>query len=294
MSHKAGFVNILGKPNAGKSTLMNRLVGEKLSIVTPKAQTTRHRILGIVTHADYQIVFSDTPGYLEAKYGLHKAMMRFVETAIDDADVILYLVDVTDNSEQDVYREDILQAQGKLIVVLNKIDQLKEETLPLLINYWKGLAPLAEVIPISAEDGLNTQQLMDQIVALLPEGEPYYGPDELTDKSERFLSAEIIREKIFLNYKQEIPYASEVGIDAFKDEEKLLRIDATIYVERATQKGILIGHQGKELKKVGTAARIDMEKFWEKKVFLTLFVKVKDNWRNDDRLLKYFGYKQGS
>lgn len=294
MSHKAGFVNILGKPNAGKSTLMNRLVGEKLSIVTPKAQTTRHRILGIVTHADYQIVFSDTPGYLEAKYGLHKAMMRFVETAIDDADVILYLVDVTDNSEQDVYREDILQAQGKLIVVLNKIDQLKEETLPLLINYWKGLAPLAEVIPISAEDGLNTQQLMDQIVALLPEGEPYYGPDELTDKSERFLAAEIIREKIFLNYKQEIPYASEVGIDAFKDEEKLLRIDATIYVERATQKGILIGHQGKELKKVGTAARIDMEKFWEKKVFLTLFVKVKDNWRNDDRLLKYFGYKQGS
>lgn len=294
MSHKAGFVNILGKPNAGKSTLMNRLVGEKLSIVTPKAQTTRHRILGIVTHADYQIVFSDTPGYLEAKYGLHKAMMRFVETAIDDADVILYLVDVTDNSEQDVYREDILQAQGKLIVVLNKIDQLKEDTLPLLINYWKGLAPLAEVIPISAEDGLNTQQLMDQIVALLPEGEPYYGPDELTDKSERFLAAEIIREKIFLNYKQEIPYASEVGIDAFKDEEKLLRIDATIYVERATQKGILIGHQGKELKKVGTAARIDMEKFWEKKVFLTLFVKVKDNWRNDDRLLKYFGYKQGS
>lgn len=294
MSHKAGFVNILGKPNAGKSTLMNRLVGEKLSIVTPKAQTTRHRILGIVTHADYQIVFSDTPGYLEAKYGLHKAMMRFVETAIDDADVILYLMDVTDNSEQDVYREDILQAQGKLIVVLNKIDQLKEETLPLLINYWKGLAPLAEVIPISAEDGLNTQQLMDQIVALLPEGEPYYGPDELTDKSERFLAAEIIREKIFLNYKQEIPYASEVGIDAFKDEEKLLRIDATIYVERATQKGILIGHQGKELKKVGTAARIDMEKFWEKKVFLTLFVKVKDNWRNDDRLLKYFGYKQGS
>jgi len=294
MSHKAGFVNILGKPNAGKSTLMNRLVGEKLSIVTPKAQTTRHRILGIVTQPDYQIVFSDTPGYLEAKYGLHKAMMRFVETAIDDADVILYLVDVTDNSEHDVYRDDILQAQGKLIVVLNKVDQLKEETLPLLINYWKGLAPLAEVIPISAEDGLNTQQLMDQIVALLPEGEPYYGPDELTDKSERFLAAEIIREKIFLNYKQEIPYASEVGIDAFKDEEKLLRIDATIYVERATQKGIVIGHQGKELKKVGTAARIDMEKFWEKKVFLTLFVKVKDNWRNDDRLLKYFGYKQGS
>ena len=273
---------------------MNRLVGEKLSIVTPKAQTTRHRILGIVTQPDYQIVFSDTPGYLEAKYGLHKAMMRFVETAIDDADVILYLVDVTDNSEHDVYRDDILQAQGKLIVVLNKVDQLKEETLPLLINYWKGLAPLAEVIPISAEDGLNTQQLMDQIVALLPEGEPYYGPDELTDKSERFLAAEIIREKIFLNYKQEIPYASEVGIDAFKDEEKLLRIDATIYVERATQKGIIIGHQGKELKKVGTAARIDMEKFWEKKVFLTLFVKVKDNWRNDDRLLKYFGYKQGS
>lgn len=294
MSHKAGFVNILGKPNAGKSTLMNRLVGEKLSIVTPKAQTTRHRILGIVTQPDYQIVFSDTPGYLEAKYGLHKAMMRFVETAIDDADVILYLVDVTDTSEQDVYRDDILQAQGKLIVVLNKVDQLKEETLPLLINYWKGLAPLAEVIPISAEDGLNTQQLMDQIVALLPEGEPYYGPDELTDKSERFLAAEIIREKIFLNYKQEVPYASEVGIDAFKDEEKLLRIDATIYVERATQKGIVIGHQGKELKKVGTAARIDMEKFWEKKVFLTLFVKVKDNWRNDDRLLKYFGYKQGS
>ncbi len=295
MSHKAGFVNILGKPNAGKSTLMNRLVGEKLSIVTPKAQTTRHRILGIVTEPDqYQIVFSDTPGYLEAKYGLHKAMMRFVEMAIEDADVILYMIDVTDPSDVESYRTEILQAESKLIVVLNKVDQLTDESLPALIESWKELAPKSEVIPISAEDGLNTSLLMERIVALLPEGEAYYGPDELTDKTERFLAAEIIREKIFLNYKQEIPYASEVGVDAFKDEGKLLRIEATIYVERATQKGILIGHQGKELKKVGTAARLDMEKFWDKKVFLGLFVKVKDNWRNDDRLLKYFGYKLGS
>lgn len=294
MTHKAGFVNILGKPNAGKSTLMNRLVGEKLSIVTPKAQTTRHRILGIVSEPEYQIVFSDTPGYLEAKYGLHKAMMRFVETAIEDADVILYLVDVTDPSDVESYRQEILQADSKLIVLLNKVDQLKEPVLPGLISDWQTLAPKAEVIAISAEEGLNTDLLMSRIVSMLPESPPYYGTDEMTDKSERFLAAEIIREKVFLNYKQEIPYASEVVVDSFKDEDKLLRIEATIFVERPTQKGILIGHQGKELKKVGTSARLDMEKFWDKKVYLGLFVKVKENWRNDDRLLKYFGYKQGS
>lgn len=294
MTHKAGFVNILGKPNAGKSTLMNRLVGEKLSIVTPKAQTTRHRILGIVSQPDYQIVFSDTPGYLEAKYGLHRAMMRFVESAIEDADVILYLIDVTDPTDVESYRQEILQAESKLIVVLNKVDQLPKEQLPSLITEWEALAPKAKVLPLSAELGYNAELLMQYIVEMLPEGESYYGEDELTDKSERFLAAEIIREKVFLNYKQEIPYASEVLVDAFKDEPNLLRIEATVYVERATQKGILIGHQGKELKKVGTAARLDMEKFWGKKVYLGLFVKIKENWRNDDRQLRYFGYKQGS
>lgn len=294
MTHKAGFVNILGKPNAGKSTLMNRLVGEKLSIVTPKAQTTRHRILGIVSQPDYQIVFSDTPGYLEAKYGLHRAMMRFVESAIEDADVILYLIDVTDPSDVESYRQEILQAETKLIVVLNKVDQLPAEQLPALIKEWEELAPQAKVIPLSAELGYNADMLMQQIVDLLPEGESYYGEDELTDKSERFLAAEIIREKVFLNYKQEIPYASEVLVDTFKDEPNILRIEATVYVERATQKGIIIGHQGKELKKVGTAARLDMEKFWDKKVYLGLFVKIKENWRNDDRQLRYFGYKSGS
>lgn len=294
MTHKAGFVNILGKPNAGKSTLMNRLVGEKLSIVTPKAQTTRHRILGIVSQPDYQIVFSDTPGYLEAKYGLHRAMMRFVESAIEDADVILYLIDVTDPSDVESYRQEILQAESKLIVVLNKVDQLPAEQLPALIKEWEALAPQAKVLPLSAELGFNAEVLMQQIVDMLPEGESYYGEDELTDKSERFLAAEIIREKVFLNYKQEIPYASEVLVDSFKDEPNILRIEATVYVERATQKGIIIGHQGKELKKVGTAARLDMEKFWDKKVYLGLFVKIKENWRNDDRQLRYFGYKSGS
>lgn len=294
MTHKAGFVNILGKPNAGKSTLMNRLVGEKLSIVTPKAQTTRHRILGIVSQPEYQIVFSDTPGYLEAKYGLHRAMMRFVESAIEDADVILYLIDVTDPSDVESYRQEILQADTKLIVVLNKVDQLQPEQLEPLVKEWQALAPQAKVLPMSAELGFNADLLMQYIVELLPEGESYYGEDELTDKSERFLAAEIIREKVFLNYKQEIPYASEVLVDTFKDEPNLLRIEATVYVERPTQKGIIIGHQGKELKKVGTAARLDMEKFWDKKVYLGLFVKVKENWRNDDRQLRYFGYKSGS
>ncbi|MBA4303728.1 MAG: GTPase Era [Sphingobacteriaceae bacterium] len=294
MTHKAGFVNILGKPNAGKSTLMNRLVGEKLSIVTPKAQTTRHRILGIVSQPEYQIVFSDTPGYLEAKYGLHRAMMRFVESAIEDADVILYLIDVTDPSDVESYRQEILQADTKLIVVLNKVDQMQPEQLEPLVKEWQALAPQAKVLPMSAELGFNADLLMQYIVELLPEGESYYGEDELTDKSERFLAAEIIREKVFLNYKQEIPYASEVLVDTFKDEPNLLRIEATVYVERPTQKGIIIGHQGKELKKVGTAARLDMEKFWDKKVYLGLFVKVKENWRNDDRQLRYFGYKSGS
>lgn len=294
MTHKAGFVNILGKPNAGKSTLMNRLVGEKLSIVTPKAQTTRHRILGIVSQPAYQIVFSDTPGYLEAKYGLHRAMMRFVETAIEDADVILYLIDVTDPSDVESYRQEILQADSKLIVVLNKVDQIPPEQLEPLVKEWQALAPQAKVVPMSAELGFNADLLMQHIVDLLPEGESYYGEDELTDKSERFLAAEIIREKVFLNYKQEIPYASEVLVDAFKDEPDILRIEATIYVERPTQKGIIIGHQGKELKKVGTAARLDMEKFWGKKVYLGLFVKIKENWRNDERQLRYFGYKSGS
>jgi GTPase len=289
MSHRAGFVNILGKPNAGKSTLMNRLVGEKLSIVTPKAQTTRHRILGIVSEDDYQIVFSDTPGYLESRYGLHKAMMRFVETAIEDADIVLWVVDVTDEGDVAEYHEQLLQAE-KLIVLLNKVDKLKGDEQAKLELQWRAEAPNAVVLPISAEKGFNIDGLMGHILKMLPEGPPYYGKDELTDKSERFIAAEIVREKIFMNYRQEVPYACEVEVDSFKDEESLLRISALVYVERASQKGIVIGPKGAGLKKVGIEARKDLEAFFGKQVMLSLFVKVKENWRNDDRMLRYFGY----
>ena len=289
MSHKAGFVNILGKPNAGKSTLMNQLVGEKLSIVTPKAQTTRHRILGIVSEPAYQIVFSDTPGYLESKYGLHRSMMKFVESAIEDADIILWVIDVTDQAELQEYKDQIIQAP-KLIILLNKVDQLRDGDEAPLIAKWKAEVPHAVVLPIAAEQGHNVGGLMGHIIQMLPVGPAFYDSDELTDKSERFLAAEIVREKIFMNYRQEIPYACEVEVDNFKDEEKLLRINAMVYVERASQKGIVIGPKGAGLKKVGIEARKDLEAFFGKQVMLTLFVKVKENWRNDDRMLRYFGY----
>lgn len=289
MSHKAGFVNILGKPNAGKSTLMNQLVGEKLSIVTPKAQTTRHRILGIVSEENYQLVFSDTPGYLESRYGLHRSMMRFVESAIEDADIILWVIDVTDEGDVEEYKAQIVQAP-RLIILLNKVDKLKGTSEAALVDRWKAEVPHAVVLPIAAESGYNVGGLMGHILQMLPESPPFYDKDELTDKSERFLAAEMIREKIFLNYRQEIPYACEVAVDSFKEEAELLRISALVYVERASQKGIVIGPKGAGLKKVGTEARKDLEAFFGKQVMLSLFVKVKENWRNDDRMLRYFGY----
>lgn len=268
---------------------MNQLVGEKLSIVTPKAQTTRHRILGIVSEENYQLVFSDTPGYLESRYGLHRSMMRFVESAIEDADIILWVIDVTDEGDVEEYKVQIVQAP-RLIILLNKVDKLKGTSEAALVDRWKAEVPHAVVLPIAAESGYNVGGLMGHILQMLPESPPFYDKDELTDKSERFLAAEMIREKIFLNYRQEIPYACEVAVDSFKEEAELLRISALVYVERASQKGIVIGPKGAGLKKVGTEARKDLEAFFGKQVMLSLFVKVKENWRNDDRMLRYFGY----
>jgi GTP-binding protein Era len=291
MSHKAGFVNIIGNPNVGKSTLMNGLVGEKMSIITSKAQTTRHRILGIVNDEDYQIVFSDTPGVLEPNYKLQEGMMKFVYSALEDADVLLLIVDAYD---QIIKNEKVLKRlqtiDVPLIIVVNKIDLLDQERLEQTVNLWIEQFPKAQILPMSAlhKQGLDT--LLKKITELLPESEAYFDKDQLTDKTERFFMAEIIREKIFMNYKKEIPYSCEVVVQSFLDEERIVRISAEIMVSRESQKGILIGHQGKMLKKVGTAARLDMEKFLDKKVFLELFVKVDKDWRNEDSKLKRYGY----
>jgi len=291
MSHKAGFVNIIGNPNVGKSTLMNGLVGEKMSIITSKAQTTRHRILGIVNDDDYQIVFSDTPGVLEPNYKLQEGMMKFVYSALEDADVLLLIVDAYD---QIIKNEKVLKRlqtiEVPLIIVVNKIDLLDQERLEQTVNLWIEQFPKAQILPMSAlhKQGLDT--LLKKITELLPESEAYFDKDQLTDKTERFFMAEIIREKIFMNYKKEIPYSCEVVVNSFLDEEKIVRISAEIMVSRESQKGILIGHQGKMLKKVGTAARLDMEKFLDKKVFLELYVKVDKDWRNEDSKLKRYGY----
>lgn len=291
MSHKAGFVNIIGNPNVGKSTLMNGLVGEKMSIITSKAQTTRHRILGIVNQEDYQIVFSDTPGVLEPNYKLHEGMMKFVYSALEDADVLLLIVDAYD---QIIKNEKVLrrlkEIEVPLLIVVNKIDLLDQERLEETVSLWSEQFPNAEILPMSAlhKQGLDT--LLNKITSLLPESAPYFEKDALTDKTERFFMAEIIREKIFMNYKKEIPYSCEVVVHSFKDEENIVRISADIMVSRDSQKGILIGHQGKMLKKVGTAARIDMEKFLDKKVFLELYVKVDQDWRDQDSKLKRYGY----
>ncbi|MBR9830523.1 GTPase Era [Acidiluteibacter ferrifornacis] len=291
MSHKAGFVNIIGNPNVGKSTLMNGLVGEKMSIITSKAQTTRHRILGIVNDEDYQIVFSDTPGVLEPNYKLHEGMMKFVYSALEDADVLLLIVDAYD---QIIKNEKVLKRlqtiEVPLIIVVNKIDLLDQERLEQTVNLWIEQFPKAEILPMSAlhKQGLDT--LLKKITELLPDSAPYFEKDALTDKTERFFMAEIIREKIFMNYKKEIPYSCEVVVNSFLDEENIVRIAADIMVARDSQKGILIGHQGKMLKKVGTSARIDMEKFLDKKVFLELYVKVDKDWRDEDSKLKRYGY----
>ena len=289
--HKAGFVNIIGNPNVGKSTLMNALVGEKLSIITSKAQTTRHRIMGIVNGEDFQIVYSDTPGILKPAYKLQESMMNFVHGAVDDADVILY---VTDTVEQSDRSENIVERVNRsgisAIVVINKIDLTTPEQLELLVDQWQQKMPEAVIIPVSAKEQVGMKGVLDAILERLPEGEPFYPKDTLTDKTLRFFASEIIREKILLNYDKEIPYCCEIEIDTYKEEPTIDRISATIYVARQSQKGIVIGHKGERLKKVGQKAREDMERFLGKKVFLQLFVKVQEDWRNSERQLRRFGY----
>ena len=291
--HKSGFVNIIGNPNVGKSTLMNALVGERLSIITSKAQTTRHRIMGIVNGEDFQIVYSDTPGILKPNYKLQESMMKFVRGAVSDADIILY---VTDTVEQQSERNaDILEKIQKsgipVILVINKIDLTSQEKLEQLASEWRERLPEAIIIPASAKENFNIGGIFDQIIKFLPEGEPFYPKDTLTDKTLRFFASEIIREKILTNYDKEIPYCCEIEIDSYKEEENIDRISATIYVARDSQKGIVIGHKGEKLKRVGKQAREDMEQFLGKKVFLQLFVKVNDDWRNSDRQLRRFGYE---
>ncbi len=293
MVHKAGYVNIIGNPNVGKSTLMNALVGERLSIITSKAQTTRHRILGIVNDDDYQIVFSDTPGIIKPAYELQESMMDFVKSAFEDADILIYMVEVGEKELKDeAFFRRITNSKVPVLLLLNKIDKSNQQQLEEQVELWKSKVPSAEIFPISALEKFNTQAVFDRIIELLPVSPPYFSKDALTDKSERFFVNEIIREKILLNYDKEIPYAVEVETEEFKEEETIIRIKAVIMVERDTQKGILIGHKGNALKKVGIGAREEMEKFFMKKVHLELFVKVNKDWRSSDYQLKRFGYNQ--
>ena len=298
MAHKAGFVNIIGSPNVGKSTLMNVLVGERLSIITSKAQTTRHRIMGIVNGEDFQIVYSDTPGVLKPNYKLQESMMEFVHTALTDADIILFVTDIFEDVKiEEKILHKIKNAKVPVLLLINKIDLATQEKLEEKVHYWKTEVANAEVIPVSALEKFNVNYIFDRILALLPEGPGFYAKDELTDKPEKFFISEIIREKILMNYKKEIPYSVEVVVESFKEEDlpagkagKIIKIRAEIIVVRDSQKGIIIGHQGKALKKVGTEARKDMEAFLEKQVFLELFVKVNKDWRDSDNQLKRFGY----
>lgn len=291
MEHKSGFVNIIGNPNVGKSTLMNALVGEKLSIVTSKAQTTRHRIMGIVNGDAYQIVYSDTPGILKPSYRLQESMMDFVEEAIGDADIILYVTDVKEKKDKNKeYIEKLNRIDVPVILVINKIDISDQEHVLELMAQWKELIPRAVIFPASAIEKFNLDNIFDKIVELLPPSPAWYDKETFTDKSMRFFASEIIREKIFLNYTKEIPYCTEVVIETFKEGDDRYDISAIINVMRDSQKGIIIGKNGAALKKVGTQARIEMEHFFEKKVFLQMFVKVQTNWREDKRMLKKFGY----
>ena len=289
--HKAGFVNIVGNPNAGKSTLMNALVGERISIITSKAQTTRHRIMGIVNGENFQVVYSDTPGIIRPKYKMQEGMMQFVGMALQDADILLLVIDLTDDQliEEGMYKR-IKGAKIPVLVLLNKTDLVSKEKIEQVTTFWKNELPASEIIPVSALKEENTALVFDRILALLPEHPAYFDKDELTDKPERFFVSEIVREKILLQYDQEIPYSCEVVVEEFKEGETLVKIRANIFVSRESQKGILLGHQGKAIKKLGTAARLDIEKFLQKKVFLELFIKVDKDWRNSDRELKRFGY----
>lgn len=291
MEHRSGFVNILGNPNVGKSTLMNILVGQKLSVTTPKAQTTRHRIMGILNGEGYQVVYSDTPGILNPKYKLQSAMMKSVESALDDADLIIYVTDVVETaSKNEEHLNRILASPVPKIIVINKIDLTNQSDLEKLVEKWNEVAPGVPVLPVSAIKKFNTDLLLKEIISRLPEGPPYFPEDQLTDRYERFFITEIIRGKIFGTYQKEIPYSVEVEIESYREEPEINRIAAVIYVARDSQKGIIIGHKGSMLKRVGTAARKEMEEFLGKKVFLEMYVRVAHEWRDDPRMLKKFGY----
>ena len=292
-SHRSGFVNIIGNPNVGKSTLMNAMVGEKLSIVTAKAQTTRHRIMGIVNGEDYQIVYSDTPGILKPNYRLQKNMMNFVDAAIGDADIILYVTDTVETADKNAdYVAKLQRLDCPVIVVINKIDLSDQPKVLELMDYWHEQLPKADIIPASAKERFNLESIFDKVVEKLPLSPPWYDKDTFTDRNLRFFAQEIIREKILLNYSQEIPYCCEVEVESFKEGEERYEIGAVIYVMRDSQKGIIIGKKGAALKKVGTEARIDMEDFFQKKVFLSLYVKVDPDWRESRRELRRFGYEE--
>ena len=289
--HKAGFVNIVGNPNVGKSTLMNQLVGEKISIVTFKAQTTRHRIMGIVNTEDMQIVFSDTPGVLRPNYKMQEMMLQFSESALADADILLYVTDVIEKPEKNTdFLEKVAKMQIPVILLINKIDESDQKTLVALVEKWHELLPKAEILPISAKNKFGTDTLMKRVKELLPESPAYFDKDQLTDKPAKFFVSEIIREKILRYYDKEVPYSVEVVVERFKEDEKKIHINAVIYVERDSQKGIIIGHQGQALKKVSTEARKSLERFFDKKIFLETFVKVDKDWRNSQKELGNFGY----
>ena len=290
--HKSGFINIIGNPNVGKSTLMNNLIGEKLSIITSKAQTTRHRILGIVNGENFQLIFSDTPGIIKPSYELQDSMMDFVKSALEDADVILYMVEIGEKSIKDSEVHNKIQsAKIPTVILLNKIDLSNQGDIENEINIWSNKYPNADIYPISALNNFNTEKVINRIIELIPESPAYFPKDQLTDKPERFFVNEKLREKILLYYDKEIPYSVEVVTEEFKDEESIIKIRSIILVERESQKGIIIGHKGVALKKIGTKARIDLEKFFGKKVFIELHVKVSKNWRSNPNELKKFGYK---
>lgn len=288
-NHKAGFVSIIGKPNVGKSTLINQLVGERLSIITAKAQTTRHRIMGIISGENFQVVYSDTPGILKPKYELHNTMMHSVNTSLEDADVILFVTDLFEKYDEDLLLK-LRSIKQPVIMVLNKIDLAKGTQIIDKLAYWHQEITPTKTIEVSALNNTNIEQLFEAIIELLPIHEPYFAKDELTDKPEKFFVEEIVREKIFMNYKKEVPYSTQVIVEEFKEDTKIIRIRALIYVERKSQKGILIGHRGEALKKVGIAARKDLETFFAKKIHLETYVKVADDWRQKKRLIKDFGY----
>jgi len=293
MAHKAGYVNIIGNPNVGKSTMMNALVGERLSIITSKAQTTRHRILGIVNGEDFQILFSDTPGIIKPAYELQESMMDFVKSAFEDADILIYMVEIGEKELKDeAFFKKIQNSKKPVLLLINKIDKSTQSEVEEKYEFWKEKLPNAIIFPISALNNFNVQNVLETIIELLPESPPFYPKDQLTDKPERFFVNETIREKILMHYKKEIPYSVEIETEEFFEDDKIIRIRSVIMVERDTQKGIIIGHKGMALKRVGSEARKDLEKFFDKKIFLELYVKVNKNWRNDKNQLKRFGYKE--